>query len=236
MTVLDAAHRPPTSPLDVLGYSSPLLPATSRSGELFRSLFERSGVGIAVLDGGCRIQRANADLLSILDRDAAEVEGLEFSGLLPTECRRRLLNSLDGLRAGRERRFGEHVQVRRPDGSAAEGHLTAVPLRVSGADPTAIMILLVRSRKPVAPEPAVASTKVLSEVDARILEGVAAGASTVQMAGQLFLSRQGVEYHVSAMLRRLKAPNRPALVSRAYKLGILSAGTWPPRADPQFVY
>src|SRR5690242_3424063 len=96
MTVRDASDRPSTSPLDVLGYSSALLPAGSRSGELFRTLFERSGVGIAVLDGRCRIQQANVDLLSLLDRDAAEIEGLEFTSLLPAECRRRLLNSLDG--------------------------------------------------------------------------------------------------------------------------------------------
>ena len=44
-----------------------------------------------------------------------------------------------------------------------------------------------------------------------------------------------MEYHVSALLRRFKAPNRPALISRAYKLGILSAGVWPPRIRPEFV-
>jgi len=170
MTVRNASHRPASSALGVLGYSAPPLPAATRSGELFRSLFERSGVGIAVLDEGCRIQRANADLRAMLDRDAAEVEGLVFGELLPAESRTRLLHGIHRLRTRRDRRFGEHVQVYRPDGSSIEGDLTAVPLHCRGGDLTAIMILLVRVRRS-APEPAPSGIQVLSEVDARILEG-----------------------------------------------------------------
>ncbi|WP_042410819.1 LuxR C-terminal-related transcriptional regulator [Streptacidiphilus carbonis] len=75
----------------------------------------------------------------------------------------------------------------------------------------------------------------LTSLDARILEGIATGASTVQLATRLFLSRQGVEYRVALMLRRLDAPNRAALVSRAHSAGILSVGSWPPRVLPEFV-
>lgn len=235
MPVVDAAHRTSKTPLDVLGYPSSLLTVSSQSGEMFRSLFERSGVGIAVVDDRCRITRVNADMLAMLDRDAAEACGLPLAELLPVEGRRRLLNGLDAVRAGSERRFGEHVRLFRPDGETVEGDLTAVPLRGTGTQVTAVMVVLVRSRRH--PQvPAVAGVKVLSRIDARILEGVAAGSSTVQLASQLYLSRQGVEYHVSAMLRKLKAPNRPALVSRAYKLGILTVGVWPPRARPEYVY
>ncbi|MGO4760878.1 LuxR C-terminal-related transcriptional regulator, partial [Streptomyces sp. 2MCAF27] len=52
---------------------------------------------------------------------------------------------------------------------------------------------------------------------------------------KLYLSRQGIEYHVSSMLRKLKAPNRAALVSRAYSAGMLTVGTWPARVLPDFV-
>ncbi|WP_374754056.1 LuxR C-terminal-related transcriptional regulator, partial [Streptomyces sp. SM12] len=45
---------------------------------------------------------------------------------------------------------------------------------------------------------------------------MASGLSTVQLASRLHLSRQGVEYRVSSLLRRLRAPNRVALVARAY--------------------
>ncbi|MDI5962993.1 LuxR C-terminal-related transcriptional regulator [Streptantibioticus silvisoli] len=76
---------------------------------------------------------------------------------------------------------------------------------------------------------------ILSKLDALVLEGVASGASTVQLAARLYLSRQGVEYHVGLMLRKLKAPNRAALVARAHSMGMLTVGHWPPRVLPEFV-
>jgi DNA-binding CsgD family transcriptional regulator len=80
-----------------------------------------------------------------------------------------------------------------------------------------------------------ARSTLLSEMEAKILERVAAGASTVQLAGHLHLSCKGIEYHISAMLRKLGVPNRPALVSRAYTIGILNSGTWPPRVQQEHV-
>ncbi|KPC87054.1 LuxR family transcriptional regulator, partial [Streptomyces sp. NRRL WC-3753] len=77
--------------------------------------------------------------------------------------------------------------------------------------------------------------KLLSEIDARILEGIAAGVSTIPLASRLYLSRQGVEYHVTGLLRKLKVPNRAALVSRAYSMGVLKVGTWPPKVVEDFI-
>ncbi|GGV60844.1 hypothetical protein GCM10010294_10290 [Streptomyces griseoloalbus] len=76
---------------------------------------------------------------------------------------------------------------------------------------------------------------VLSALDAQVLEGVARGESTVQLASRLYLSRQGIEYRVGQMLRRFDAPNRPALVARAHALGVFAAGQWPPRVLPERV-
>ncbi|MDT5033255.1 MAG: hypothetical protein QOC94_3426, partial [Actinoplanes sp.] len=64
---------------------------------------------------------------------------------------------------------------------------------------------------------------------------VAAGAPTVQLAGRLFLSRQGVEYHVSSMLKQFKVPNRAALVSKSYSMGLFKVGSWPPRVLLDYV-
>jgi DNA-binding NarL/FixJ family response regulator len=72
-------------------------------------------------------------------------------------------------------------------------------------------------------------------MDARILEGVAAGISTVQLAAMLYLSRGGVEYHVSTLLRKLKVANRPALVSKAYSMGMFGVGCWPPKVLPDYI-
>jgi DNA-binding NarL/FixJ family response regulator len=76
--------------------------------------------------------------------------------------------------------------------------------------------------------------KPLTRMDALVLEGVAAGMSTVQLAAKLFLSRGGVEYHVSALMRNLKAANRSELVSKAYSAGLFSVSSWPPRAITDF--
>ncbi|MGH3376328.1 MAG: LuxR C-terminal-related transcriptional regulator [Actinoallomurus sp.] len=77
--------------------------------------------------------------------------------------------------------------------------------------------------------------KPLTKMDAMVLEGVASGMSTVQLASHLFLSRGGVEYHVSTLMRSLKAANRSALVSKAYSAGLFSIGIWPPRVIPEFI-
>ncbi|WP_194116899.1 BTAD domain-containing putative transcriptional regulator [Streptomyces otsuchiensis] len=68
----------------------------------------------------------------------------------------------------------------------------------------------------------------LGALDVRMIAGMASGLSTVQLASRLHLSRQGVEYRVSSLLRRLRAPNRVALVARAYDMGVLTPGAWPP--------
>ncbi|MDP9863665.1 MULTISPECIES: LuxR C-terminal-related transcriptional regulator [Streptosporangium] len=75
----------------------------------------------------------------------------------------------------------------------------------------------------------------LSELDVRIIESIAAGERTIHIAAKLYLSRQGVEYHVSKMLQNLRVPNRPALVAKAYSMGILAAGTWPPEVRKENV-
>ncbi|MFK4071566.1 hypothetical protein [Streptomyces sp. NPDC029674] len=38
----------------------------------------------------------------------------------------------------------------------------------------------------------------------------------------------GVNYHLTRLCRRLRAPNRTALVARAYVLGLLDPEAWPP--------
>ncbi|WP_197288589.1 LuxR C-terminal-related transcriptional regulator [Nocardia sp. NRRL S-836] len=68
-----------------------------------------------------------------------------------------------------------------------------------------------------------------SSLQARILEGVAAGFSSDRLSRELYLSPKTVDYHVRVMSDKLQAPNRVALVSRAFVLDILRADSWPPR-------
>ncbi|WP_237774550.1 LuxR C-terminal-related transcriptional regulator [Actinosynnema sp. ALI-1.44] len=81
----------------------------------------------------------------------------------------------------------------------------------------------------------VESSTTLSVLSAKVLEGVAVGSSTVQLASELYLSRQGVEYHVNLMLRKFQVPNRAALVSRVYSMGIFDHTAWPPAVLPEYI-
>ncbi|MEV6423522.1 LuxR C-terminal-related transcriptional regulator [Streptomyces sp. NPDC051662] len=70
---------------------------------------------------------------------------------------------------------------------------------------------------------------VLSSVQGRILEGVAAGLSSGRLSRELHLSSKTIDYHVRVMSDKLQAPNRVSLVSRAFVLQILRTDSWPPR-------
>lgn len=78
-------------------------------------------------------------------------------------------------------------------------------------------------------------SRYLAKLDAMILEAVAAGASSVQIAVRLHLSRQAVDYHIKGMLRMLNAVNRPELVSKACSVGMLDLATWPPKVPSDHV-
>jgi DNA-binding CsgD family transcriptional regulator len=70
---------------------------------------------------------------------------------------------------------------------------------------------------------------------ALVLEGVAADLSNAEIGVRLGLSRQGIDYHLAALRRRLRVSTRGALVARAYALGLLHQGMWPPAVDRWFI-
>ncbi|WP_424187015.1 PAS domain-containing protein [Actinokineospora sp. G85] len=214
-------------------YDIPVDRSTDRADDdLYRSLFERSGLGIARLDADRRVVEANADLLNYSGRSLHDVRGREFADLIHPDVRAGLERQMVKLVEGRRGRFTERVPVVLPDGTAVPTAMTAIAVRGDAASTTALLVIM---RHAASPRAAGEQERVLTDVHARILEGMAAGLSTSQLASQLYLSRQGVEYHLSAMLRKLKAPNRIALISRAYTMGVLTVTSWPPRVDPAFV-
>jgi DNA-binding CsgD family transcriptional regulator len=70
---------------------------------------------------------------------------------------------------------------------------------------------------------------------AAILEGIATGATSDQLATRLHLSRQGVDYHIAWLMTAFKAANRAAAVARAYASGVLCTGVWPPKVAPKYL-
>lgn len=100
-----------------------------------------------------------------------------------------------------------------------------------GGDPASI-VLAVRPGWGERPFESPAQPVRLSELSARVLELVAVGMSSAQLAKMLFLSKQGVEYHVATLVRKLGAANRTGMVSMAYAAGVLLARQWPPKVNP----
>ncbi|GHE13914.1 LuxR C-terminal-related transcriptional regulator [Streptomyces alanosinicus] len=188
---------------------------------------------MARLDSGLRIEAANADFFSHVARSSTEICGRSIYDVLHPSARNILPKHFMRLSDGHGSRFVERVVAMRGNDRVFSAEITGVAVKGERDDFSGVVILMSPDDEP-AERPA-KPAPILTALDARILEGVATGASTVQMASRLYLSRQGVEYHVGVMFRRFKAPNRAALVSRAYSMGVLTVGTWPPRAVPDFV-
>lgn len=204
-----------------------------KGADVLRSFFERSGVCVARLDPGMRIAQANADFLRQFGRSQPEALGRNLCKLLQAEDRARVALQLSRLTEDPSGRFTERVVMMRRGSPMVTGELTGLGVAGTTGSLEAVIVLVeLDGRHGDGQSPA---GRLLTEVDARILEGIGAGVSTVQLAATLYLSRGGVEYHVTTLLRRFKVKNRPALISRAYAMGIFRVGSWPPRVLSQFV-
>ncbi|MFF4606469.1 LuxR C-terminal-related transcriptional regulator [Streptomyces sp. NPDC001339] len=214
---------------------------------------DQPGVCMAVLDTGLTIRQANQDFFRHFATPAAasadvlaaspsessttapDVCGRSFRDLVHPSVRQPLMRQFERLLKGRRDRFAADVVALRPTGDPFTGSLTAAAVSGYAPDPAAVLVLMRSGQSAEGDAVLAPRKKLLSEIDARILEGIAAGLSTIPLASRLYLSRQGVEYHVTGLLRKLKVPNRAALVSRAYAMGVLTVGTWPPRVVDDFI-
>ncbi|MFE8956410.1 PAS domain-containing protein [Streptomyces althioticus] len=158
-----------------------------------------------------------------------EICGRGLLELLRSPVPGQLREQFAALSSGRCRRFRERVTCRDGEGRNVPAEITAIAVGQPTGEIVGLVVLLRRA------EQAAGGGPVVSALDAQVLEGVARGESTVQLASRLYLSRQGIEYRVGQMLRRFDAPNRPALVARAHALGMFAEGQWPPRVLPERV-
>ncbi|MFH8368433.1 helix-turn-helix transcriptional regulator [Streptomyces sp. NPDC018031] len=190
-------------------------------------------MGIAGLDSRLVVRQANELFSRRVGGRPGEMPGRRFPDLVRPEARPRLVRRLFRLVNGTDHRFTTAIAPALPDGRRSDLTLTAFAIRGGPPDSTAILVALSRSHAPVRteqPQPAAApGHDYLDQVDARILEGIAAGQSTLNLAARLHFSRQNIDYRVTGLLRRFQVPNRTALVSRAFSTGLLDTGTWPPK-------
>lgn len=190
---------------------------------------------MASLDAELNIEAANSDFFRHVARPSREVCGQSIYDVLHPSARNVLTKHFSHLSDGHGGRFVEKVVAKRGHDQVFSTEITGIAIRGEGDAFSGVVVLMTPDDDLSEAAPTAKSTPLLTPLDARILEGVATGASTIQLASRLYLSRQGVEYHVGLMLRRFKAPNRATLVSRAYAMGVFTVGSWPPRVLPDFV-
>jgi len=203
-------------------------------GGVFRTFFDRTGIRAAFLDARLRVVESSVDFREEFGRAMVDLRGHRLPDLLHPSVRSQVVCQLTRLLDGQRDRFNERVLAVGPGSSVFGGELTGMVVHGATGTVDGLMVLI-RPEQNERGTVVVGHRKLLSDMDARILEGVASGASTVQLAALLYLSRGGVEYHLTALLRAMKVRNRSALVSKAFSMGLFSAGSWPPRVLPDYV-
>ncbi|MFF4293956.1 LuxR C-terminal-related transcriptional regulator [Streptomyces vinaceus] len=198
----------------------------------FVSLFDRAPVALAISDAYGLILGANPAFASAWQLQPGKLEGRRLLDILTPTNDRQLRRLDEALRSRRRSRYPVEVtwQVR---GTARQGQVTVEPVSDPQDDIPRLLVSLTEETDAGRPEPPPQDpADGLSPQEARILPLVAAGASGSAIAREVGLTVDGVNYHVTRLCRRLRVPNRPALIARAYVLGLLDPAAWPPRAAP----
>jgi DNA-binding CsgD family transcriptional regulator len=210
-------------------------PAQSDDPYPLWSLLDSSSTRIAQLNLHLNLIGGNAGFADAFGLPAEALAGHALVDLVHASVRDKLMRRLLSLAYGERSRFTDRV-VPFTGTSRASVELTGIAVTNEAARVESLIILVQPAETADAAVPySAAARKPLTRMDALVLEGVAGGMSTVQLAAKLFLSRGGVEYHVSALMKNLKAANRSELVSKAYSAGLFSVGSWPPRVITDIV-
>lgn len=202
---------------------------------VLRSFFDHSGKCMAKLDVSIRLIETNEDFSRQFRRLPAELCGTRFCDLLHKDFRTRVSEQFTRMLAQQHLRFTEPmITFRQKDSTIFQGELTAFTVRGADGSIDSLIALVCPEDGSTNVRPPASRKLLLTDLDARILEGVAAGVSTVQLASRFYLTRGGIEYHVDILFRKLKVNNRPALIAKAYCMGMLSPG-WPPRVHRYYL-
>ncbi|MFJ2774327.1 PAS domain S-box protein [Streptomyces sp. NPDC087300] len=194
--------------------------------EHLQALRDHTGLPCALLSAGGRVVEASAAAAELFGLPLPDLVGRPAHTLLTPAAPGldRLHRRWRGLISRRTRRVETSVTLDDTHGlqRRARVHLTTVG---HSAD-RARHVWAVVTHQSLAHE----AHPPLTAAQIRILTLLAEGSSNSDIATSLKLSRQTIDYHLGRLREALGAATRPALVARAYVLGILSPGAWPPRS------
>ena len=196
-------------------------------------LFDRVPVPCALCRTDGEILMANPAMAAEWGTAPGQLSGRNVLELFHPNAAAQVHRIVEAVRLGRRSRYPIEVRWQSPDGARRHGELTADT--VSDTDSPMWLLVLLRvlgeERRPRgggAADPAFDEAERAAPIEVRILALAAGGHTTAQMARQTGLTVDGVNYHLTRLSRRWGVGNRAELVARAYVLGVLAPGVWPP--------
>ncbi|MBL1083766.1 PAS domain-containing protein [Streptomyces actinomycinicus] len=210
--------------VDVTDYTR-VLDQRRRAEEDLRILRDHSGLPCVRLTADGLVAEAGTAVAELLHARLSDLIGLPADTLLARTPERTALHRTWADLIGGRRRSARAAAVLVDADSRqrrVQLHLSAVPCAVERV--AGVWAVVTHAGLRHEPQPPLTAAQV------RILALLAAGHNNAEIAAALHLSRQTVDYHLSRLRDLLDAATRPALVARAYVLGILSPQAWPPRS------
>jgi PAS domain S-box-containing protein len=202
-----------------------------REAEMWRNrallLFDRVCVPVAVCDAYGTVLLANPAMAAECGTTPGRLRGRDALELFRPQEATRVERIAQASRLRQRSRCQVPVCWKGPGGRERFGELTADPVSDTVEETPALLVTLrvLGAREPRTEEPVR-----VAPVEARILALLAGGATTAGAAKEMGLSADGVTYHLRRLSARWGASNRTELVARAYALGVLTPGVWPPGA------
>ncbi|MFF4973984.1 PAS domain S-box protein [Streptomyces sp. NPDC001083] len=194
------------------------------------TLFDRIPLPVAVCDVYGAIVLANPAMATEWGATPSGLRGRDVLELFRPQEPLQIERIAQALRLRHRSRYPVAVCWEAADGTRRAGELTADPVSDSAAASTALLVTVrvlgERAGTCRQPEPRA------STAETRVLELLAGGATTARAARETGLTADGVTYHLRRLSERWGAANRTELVARAYALGVLAPGVWPPTAVP----
>ncbi|MEU9128856.1 PAS domain-containing protein [Kitasatospora sp. NPDC048540] len=191
--------------------------------EELHALRERSGLAVVTVGLDGRVERASGGAAGLLGVGRADLEGTPVTAHLKGSAVPAVLRRLwSELVQGRISRAGDVLRVRVAGGATRLLRTDLAVVRHRGA-PVRVLAVLTPLGTEFAEPPRI------TPLQLRVLLLLAGGRPNSDIAEGLGLSRQALDYHLRRLRSVLDAPSRPAMVARAYTLGILDANAWPPR-------
>lgn len=180
---------------------------------------------VAVLDGRGVLHEANDSFAEILRVPRSQLSGADLQQWLSPASQ----ESFSQLRqAGGQATQVQHQRIILHDNTGALILAKTTAHKSHDLDGEPAILLIVEEWGDPAEQVKFNEAQRVGDIDATILELLALGKSNSEIAQDLCLSRQGLDYRLKSLRQQLGVTSRGALVARAYSRGLFDASQWPP--------